>query len=103
MTLSSSSLEIKPGLKEQIEVNRTALEVREVSLIFPDGDLGLHVLADISFSVQTEEFLCILGPDLQRTPVGRPRSQQPGQAQQCTDVGSPEQALMDHVPPLRPA
>lgn len=31
-------------------------------MTFPDGDLGLHVLADISFSVRTEEFVCILGP-----------------------------------------
>jgi len=42
--------------------DEAALAVRQVSLIFPDGDQGLHVLADISFSVYTEEFVCILGP-----------------------------------------
>ena len=35
---------------------------RELSLIFPDGDEGLHVLSDISFSVDAEEFVCVLGP-----------------------------------------
>jgi NitT/TauT family transport system ATP-binding protein len=42
--------------------NEPALVVRDVSLTFPDGELGLHVLSDISFSVATEEFVCILGP-----------------------------------------
>jgi NitT/TauT family transport system ATP-binding protein len=41
---------------------QTYLVVSDVSLFFPDGDEGLHVLADISFSVSSEEFLCILGP-----------------------------------------
>lgn len=38
------------------------LVARELSLIFPDGDEGLHVLSDISFSLEAEEFVCILGP-----------------------------------------
>ena len=38
------------------------LVARELSLIFPDGDEGLHVLFDISFSVDAEEFVCVLGP-----------------------------------------
>ena len=38
------------------------LVARELSLIFPDGDEGLHVLSDISFSVDAEEFVCVLGP-----------------------------------------
>jgi NitT/TauT family transport system ATP-binding protein len=42
--------------------NDPALVVRNVSLTFPDGEQGLHVLSDISFSVATEEFVCILGP-----------------------------------------
>jgi NitT/TauT family transport system ATP-binding protein len=42
--------------------NRPALVVQDVSLTFPDGEQGLHVLSDISFSVSTEEFVCILGP-----------------------------------------
>ncbi len=40
----------------------STLTVRDVSLVFPDGDVGLHVLEEISFSVQAEEFVCILGP-----------------------------------------
>jgi NitT/TauT family transport system ATP-binding protein len=39
-----------------------ALVVRDLSLFFPDGDAGLHVLADVSFTVYAEEFVCILGP-----------------------------------------
>jgi len=38
------------------------LVAQELSLIFPDGDEGLHVLSDISFSLEAEEFVCILGP-----------------------------------------
>lgn len=39
-----------------------ALDVRDLSLTFPDGEQGLQVLQDISFSVANEEFVCILGP-----------------------------------------
>jgi NitT/TauT family transport system ATP-binding protein len=39
-----------------------ALVVRNLSLVFPDGEEGLQVLSDISFSVRSEEFVCILGP-----------------------------------------
>jgi NitT/TauT family transport system ATP-binding protein len=39
----------------------TTLVVRNLSLVFPDGEAGLHVLADISFSVQAEDFVCIIG------------------------------------------
>lgn len=42
--------------------NGPALVVRDMSLTFPDGEEGLHVLNEISFSVSTEEFVCILGP-----------------------------------------
>jgi NitT/TauT family transport system ATP-binding protein len=39
-----------------------ALVVRNLSVVFPDGETGLHVLSEVSFSVQPEEFVCILGP-----------------------------------------
>ncbi len=62
MSLSTS----KPGLfsvdSGSFRENGNALVVRGVSLTFPDGEQGLHVLSDISFSVATEEFICILGP-----------------------------------------
>ena len=38
------------------------LVARELGLIFPDADEGLHVLSDISFSVDAKEFVCVLGP-----------------------------------------
>lgn len=49
-------------MPEENAGNDLALIVREVNLTFPDGDQGLHVLKDISFSVTNEEFVCILGP-----------------------------------------
>jgi NitT/TauT family transport system ATP-binding protein len=49
-------------MPEENAGNNLTLIVREVSLTFPDGDQGLHVLKDISFSVTNEEFVCILGP-----------------------------------------
>jgi len=62
MSLSSNALLKNKDSNHQSQIDGAALVVREVSLVFPDGDLGLHVLADISFNVQTEEFVCILGP-----------------------------------------
>lgn len=38
------------------------LHVHDLSVVFPNGNGGLHVLDRISFSVHAEEFLCILGP-----------------------------------------
>lgn len=62
MSLSSSTLANKTKSARHPQVGGSTLVVREVNLVFPDGDQGLHVLADISFSVRTEEFVCILGP-----------------------------------------
>ncbi|HJW90772.1 MAG TPA: ABC transporter ATP-binding protein [Anaerolineales bacterium] len=42
--------------------NETVLEARKISVTFPDGESGLHVLQEISFSVAPEEFVCVLGP-----------------------------------------
>jgi NitT/TauT family transport system ATP-binding protein len=38
------------------------LSARDLGFVFPDGNGGLHVLSDISFSVAAEEFVCVLGP-----------------------------------------
>ena len=38
------------------------LQVSHLSTIFPDRNGGLHALDDISFSVQAEQFVCVLGP-----------------------------------------
>ncbi|MFU8772410.1 MAG: ABC transporter ATP-binding protein [Anaerolineales bacterium] len=38
------------------------LVVRDLSLTFSDRDGGLHVLDRLSFSVDPEEFVCVLGP-----------------------------------------
>ncbi len=47
-------MDIKPG--------QPILHVRHLSVIFPDGNSGLHALDDISFSVNPEQFVCVLGP-----------------------------------------
>ena len=62
MNLSTSEVKIIPDLPSASDQNGLALVVDGVSLTFPDGEQGLHVLSDISFSVATKEFVCILGP-----------------------------------------
>lgn len=62
MNLSKSELETMMPSSSSPTPVESALIVQDVSLIFPDGDRGLHVLEDISFTVRQEEFVCILGP-----------------------------------------
>lgn len=62
MNLSTEQVGLASELGRVHAQNEPALVVRQVNLTFPDGEQGLHVLSDISFSVQTEEFVCILGP-----------------------------------------
>lgn len=38
------------------------IEVQDLSMIFPNGNGGLHVLDSLSFSIQEQEFVCVLGP-----------------------------------------
>lgn len=60
MILSNSLVNHAPSnLDARLE---ETLIVRNLSLVFPDGEDGLHVLSEISFSVRSEEFVCILGP-----------------------------------------
>jgi NitT/TauT family transport system ATP-binding protein len=44
------------------QTGQPILQVRHLSIIFPDGNSGLEALDDISFSVNAEQFLCVLGP-----------------------------------------
>ena len=62
MNSSTSDIEMMVPQVGPASRNGPALVVREVSLTFPDGEHGLHVLRDISFSVAKEEFVCVLGP-----------------------------------------
>jgi NitT/TauT family transport system ATP-binding protein len=39
-----------------------ALEVRNLSAVFPNGNGGLRALESLSFSVDPQEFVCVLGP-----------------------------------------
>jgi ABC-type nitrate/sulfonate/bicarbonate transport system ATPase subunit/ABC-type nitrate/sulfonate/bicarbonate transport system substrate-binding protein len=59
MNLSNSK---NATMAESSALTDSALVVQDVSLIFPDGERGLHVLEEISFTVRKEEFVCILGP-----------------------------------------
>jgi NitT/TauT family transport system ATP-binding protein len=47
---------------EAIPAGLPVLAVRDLSVLFPDGEAGLHVLDRLNFSVQSEEFVCVLGP-----------------------------------------
>ncbi len=38
------------------------LQIKHLNTIFPDGNSGLHALDDVSFSVDAEQFVCVLGP-----------------------------------------
>lgn len=42
--------------------NHPILQVSHLSTIFPDGNSGLQALDDLSFSVNAEQFVCVLGP-----------------------------------------
>lgn len=62
MNISNSDLVIDAEITPEQRGNRPDLVVNDLSLTFPDGDQGLHVLTDITFSVNPEDFVCILGP-----------------------------------------
>lgn len=60
MTLSN---DLDPGAERLVATRpEAALVVRNLCLTFPDGETGLDVLEDISFSVRSEEFVCLIGP-----------------------------------------
>lgn len=40
----------------------TILTVRNLSMVYPNGDGGLHALDGVSFAVQRQEFVCVVGP-----------------------------------------
>lgn len=39
-----------------------AIEVRYLSVTFPNGNGGLRAIEDISFCIREQEFVCVLGP-----------------------------------------
>ena len=47
---------------ESFQTTTSALEVKDLSVIFTDQESSLHVLDKLSFTVSSEEFVCILGP-----------------------------------------
>lgn len=42
--------------------NNEALVVKNLSAVFPNGNGGLRALENVSFTVRSKEFLCVLGP-----------------------------------------
>jgi NitT/TauT family transport system ATP-binding protein len=38
------------------------IQVKAVNAVFPNGNGGLHALAQVTFSVLSQEFVCVLGP-----------------------------------------
>lgn len=45
-----------------IAAGEPILQIEHLSHTYPDGNNGLQALADISFSVCAEQFVCVLGP-----------------------------------------
>jgi NitT/TauT family transport system ATP-binding protein len=43
-------------------LNKTILHARELSAVFPDKNGGLQALEQVSFSISSRQFVCILGP-----------------------------------------
>ena len=50
------------AIENEPKIYDPALFAQNISVVFPDGNGGLHVLDDISFAIPNEEFVCILGP-----------------------------------------
>jgi NitT/TauT family transport system ATP-binding protein len=46
----------------KIAAGEPILQIEHLSHTYPDGNNGLQALADISFSVCAEQFVCVLGP-----------------------------------------
>lgn len=42
--------------------SNTLLAAHDLSMIFPNGEGGLHAIDGVSFSVSRQEFLCVVGP-----------------------------------------
>jgi NitT/TauT family transport system ATP-binding protein len=40
---------------------KPVLTVRDLNVVFPDGNGGLHALQDVAFEVCPQEFICVLG------------------------------------------
>jgi NitT/TauT family transport system ATP-binding protein len=60
MSLSSKALNHDRAALSQLQaVDQPALIVQDLDLVFSDG---LQVLSEVSFSVNFEEFVCVLGP-----------------------------------------
>jgi NitT/TauT family transport system ATP-binding protein len=38
------------------------IQIKAVNAVFPNGNGGLHALAQVTFSVLSQEFVCVLGP-----------------------------------------
>jgi NitT/TauT family transport system ATP-binding protein len=47
---------------KDVNPGKPVLIVKDLSVTFPNGNGGLQALESVTFSVQPEEFLCVLGP-----------------------------------------
>ena len=47
---------------KDVNPGKPVLIVKDLSVVFPNGNGGLQALESVTFSVQPEEFLCVLGP-----------------------------------------
>jgi NitT/TauT family transport system ATP-binding protein len=56
-SLTTVSTEEQPSRETSI-----AIEARNLSVTFPNGNGGLRAIQDISFRINEQEFVCVLGP-----------------------------------------
>lgn len=52
----------KPADNLENSSEEAVLQIQELSAVFPNGNGGLQALDKISFSVFSQEFICVLGP-----------------------------------------
>jgi ABC-type nitrate/sulfonate/bicarbonate transport system ATPase subunit len=57
----NAAMELKPATVPSTAVD-PILRVRALSAVFPNGNGGLRALEGVSFDVNPQEFVCILGP-----------------------------------------
>ena len=62
LSFAFPNTEISAPLPAVVEGAQPAVQVNHLGTIFPDNNGGLEALKDVTFSVQDQEFVCILGP-----------------------------------------
>lgn len=54
--------EMRLELNDAADKAPPIVQARDLSMVYPNGDGGLHALDRVSFDVRRQEFLCVVGP-----------------------------------------